>query len=705
MALTTLIILFLVQWSIPKMSALSVHPEEALPCLNRFTNPVNMSHCKITSLDPRHFPAHLPITTLNMSHNAKFDFPADGSPFLVQDHLLNYHCEHCGITAIYAKTFAELRRLKTLNLASNQLKTIPGDAFNRNQLHYLMVGGNEIRQINDEMKLETMQHLVMLAASGNVDFKLMELSLDFANLEWIQCKRCGMMMLAEQWFKRVKRLKKLSLEDNMITMISREMFSHNRRLAYVNLDGNPLEWLEIASDSLEVLSCAGCNLVQLNSNCFDALPKLQTLDLRSNKISSIDSTTFVNNRNLWRLILDDNNLTAFPEINLTSNTIKIMCIDDNPLQPSQELFKMKQLYKVFNLRKECSAGDNSLNQFEHTIPDHSLNGISLSKKNLPPCNETVDISNRNVAFIYPAVYEDCSSLTQLIMNNNSNYSFPHHRPFLFSKKLQTYSCIRCGIHALYEHTFSKLPALRTLDLSNNHITKIASFDLFSSNPQLQHLTLEHNRLTNLTVQLLSSHTKLIIVNLSHNPSLGLNPQLPILEQSSAAKFDASHCGITEISTQSFRLMAALEELDISHNPIVEIHPRAFEHNIKLRILDVSNTHLRMIDPRIFEGMTDLQRVHLHGLSRYNLEYDEFMENSKALWKLLTSRKLYGREGEQFIAQLAASFDDQRDIEQLDILNQVEEFVTSRSNDQYQKRVEIWLTLTGLGTICSYLSLL
>ncbi|KAL1399163.1 hypothetical protein pipiens_008417, partial [Culex pipiens pipiens] len=171
------------------MSALSVHPEEALACLNRFVNPVNMSHCKITSLDPRHFPAHLPITTLNMSHNGKFDFPADGSPFLVQDHLLNYHCEHCGITAIYAKTFAELRRLKTLNLASNQLKTIPGDAFNRNQLHYLMVGGNEIRQINDEMKLETMQHLVMLAASGNVDFKLMELSLDFANLEWIQCKR------------------------------------------------------------------------------------------------------------------------------------------------------------------------------------------------------------------------------------------------------------------------------------------------------------------------------------------------------------------------------------------------------------------------------------------------------------------------------------------------------------------------------------
>lgn len=625
-------------------------------CLNRFVNPVDMTNCNITQLDPYHFSRFHYIRTFDMSDNVEFDFPANGTTFLYQESLFQYYCVNCGITAIHKNTFAGLPQLKSVNLSSNRIKAIPSEAFNFNEINFLFLANNQIKRFNELHRLETMQHLWLLDVSVNEGFDLYDMSMDFRRLERLLCDRCNLSSISEQWLSKLVRLKKLYLDNNSIEVVPPGCVKNNRVLKYLNLNNNPIQELAIESETLETLSCTACNISRLTDKNFELLPSLKVLHLQNNSIESVDPLSFASNPVLTVLQLDNNNLTSFSiEILRTSRALQQLCLDNNYFQPKPKFTELSNLYTLLQLRKDCAAGTSHRRHFENIVPSVEVEGNSLYEKDLPPCGSSVDISNRNVVFIDPMAYHTCQSLKVLNMNENKNFSSYKHYPLLYNDWLESYSCENCGIRVIYEATFAHLPKLQTVHLRKNHLTKI-SYEAFRSNPILRHIDIDANKLQILPVQLLSSHTNVTDLIVSHNPELTFTSTLPFVDQPVVEKFIAKHCAIKRVTSTSFGSMPALVEINISDNPIDFIDQRAFENNLQLEILDLSNTRLRMIPA---EAIVPLKLVTLclAGMTdTYEFEDPAQRENNAQLKELMAGKQSSCSEGDQFVRRLLPAED-------------------------------------------------
>ncbi|XP_058835596.1 leucine-rich repeat-containing G-protein coupled receptor 5-like [Topomyia yanbarensis] len=636
-----------------------IHQSRALitsenDCFNRFIDPIDMKNCNITSLHPNHFTDHSRITTLDMSDNPDFDFPSNGTAFLYHDRLRYYRCESCGITTIYEQTFAGLPQLKLLNLRSNHIKVIPAEAFTHNRLQFLIVANNQIETFNEQHKLDSMQHLLQLDASENQGFQLNKLSIALSNFEYIVCSECKISIVQEQWFAQITRLRKVILENNDIRVIPRNCFSGNNRLTYLNLNYNPLQRFGFANERIETLSCIGCNLTHLDDDSFKHLPGLRVLELQNNSIKSVDPQTYMSNSWLHSLYLDNNELTSFPiEILKLTPALKVLCLDNNFLQSNKNISVLSNLYKALEFRDNCAAGLNQLHHFEHFLPSTNLVGKSLYEKDLPQCNELVNISNRQVVFIHPLAYNNCHSLNTLEMNGNSNFSFYRNHPLLYSKSLEVYSCTHCGIRAIFEDTFQHLPQLRKLLLQHNYLLKLTSVDLFTLNSQLSIIELDYNHLRQLSVNLLESHKNVSTLNFNHNSMLSFSSEASFLVQQIATNFQAAYCAIDHITELSFRAMPSLLEIDVSNNPITSIDPGAFERNRQLRILKLSNTHLRVLPVASIAPLGHLKVLCLDSIQRYVIGDPLYSGNNAKLRDLIMTKKLYCNGRELFFASQLA----------------------------------------------------
>ncbi|XP_058461840.1 leucine-rich repeats and immunoglobulin-like domains protein sma-10 isoform X2 [Malaya genurostris] len=622
-------------------------------CWQRFINPIDMRGCNITSLNPHHFSDYNRISSIDMSENPEFDFPSNGSSFLFHDRLRSYRCENCGITTIHSQTFAGLPELKLVNLRGNYIKSIPADAFIHNRIQFLVVAYNKIEQFNGQHRLEAMDHLLQLDASGNEGFHLNQLSVDTKSFEYIICVQCKISIIQNRWFEQMVNMRKVILENNYIQMIPRNCFSRNKRLSYLNLNNNPLQRLSFASETLEELYCIGCNLTQLDEESFKYLPKLKILMLQKNSIKSVDPRSYISNKWLNTLYLDYNDLTTFPvEILKKSLMLKVLCLDQNLLQAKENTSVFIDLYKALELRNNCAAGPNELYHFEHFLPRTNKLGNYLYDKDLPQCNNLVDVSNRNVVFIHPMAYNNCSSLKTLLMNDNFNFTFHRNYPVLYSESLEVYSCTHCGIGAIYEDTFEHLPQLRKLFLRHNHLKKLPAFDMFAANPQLTTIELDHNHLRQLSVQLFESHKNVSTLNFNHNSKLLFSKEASFLVQQVATVFQASNCAIDHINQLSFSAMPSLLEIDVSHNPITTIHPGAFDRNGQLRILKLSNTHLRVLPVSCVSHLSNLKLLCLDGMQRYATNEPKYSENNERLINLIETKKLHCNDRELvFVSKL------------------------------------------------------
>ncbi|XP_055535463.1 leucine-rich repeat-containing G-protein coupled receptor 4-like [Wyeomyia smithii] len=616
-------------------------------CLNRFTNPVDMTNCNITQLNPYHFGRDSFIKSLDMSNNELFDFPSNGSGFLYHEQLIQYCCINCGITAIYRDTFAGLRQLKSINLSHNHIKTIPAEAFNYNRLQFLFLANNQIHRFNERHELETMQHLMLLDVSANKNFNLYDLSMDFRRLERVHCSNCNLSSVSGQWFSKIARLKKLHLDSNSIDALTEDCFTNNSVLHFLNLNNNPIQELSLTSESLETLSCIKCNISRLTEKNFQQLPSLRVLQLQNNNIQRIDPATFASNTMLRTLLLDNNNLTSFPiEILRTSRALQQLCIDNNYFHPTPNFKQLSDLYKSLQLRKDCAAGQH--HHFEKIVPNIEAEGSSLYEKDLPACNSTVSIANRNVIFIDPMAYVACEALTALNMDDNSNFSFHKHYPLLYSESLESYSCESCGIEIIYEDTFSHLKQLRRIFLKNNHLTKIA-FEAFDSNTHLNHIDFGGNELQLLPVRLLSLHGNVSTLNLNNNRFLSFTSTVPFIDQPVVETFNAKHCAIRNITSLSFLSMPNLREIYISDNPIQHIDQRAFENNPQLRVLDLSKSHLHVFPVTAIVHLKQLEMFCLTGTSRYEFTNPVLRENNVQLKKWILTKA--SNCNEEFIQKL------------------------------------------------------
>lgn len=182
---------------------------------------IDASYQKISAIGTK-LENHTVLLELILSGNEKFTLTQSDIDNLRSDSLQKLSLDKCGIQMIPG-TFEKLSSLLELNLADNQLTTIPSNLFKNNQL------------------------FKSLSLNGNKGFAFLKNTILLENVNQIEffCNDCGIKVINNETFSKLPNLKRIQLRNNLITEIGIMAFQENSKLNALYLDGNQLSELSI----------------------------------------------------------------------------------------------------------------------------------------------------------------------------------------------------------------------------------------------------------------------------------------------------------------------------------------------------------------------------------------------------------------------------------------------------------------------------
>ena len=302
--------------------------------------------------------AHLsPLQYLEMSGNQTMDLPDRAFSYLQQ--LLHLDLSYNRISILRKGCFDNLPRLEYLYLNNNEISDPSGISANLTTLKYLDMSRNQIVDLPDRA-FSYLQHLRYLILSYNrisvlrygifdnltqlfsLDLNnneisdLTGISANLSQLTYLDLSRNQISDLPDRVFSYSNQLLHLNLSYNFIACISEEIFDNLDQLIDLRLNNNnisnpvtfqgylpKMESLDISSNRISVLSplflwgLGELNWLNLRNNtitelsgvCFTSFSlKLRYLDLSGNNISSLPANCFSSYQNLEFIDLSSSRL-------------------------------------------------------------------------------------------------------------------------------------------------------------------------------------------------------------------------------------------------------------------------------------------------------------------------------------------------------------------------------------------------------------
>lgn len=176
------------------------------------------------------------LTSLNMNENEEFNF-VKNQIFLNHGVLNEFQCSHCGIDQVGILTFSELPELTTLDLSKNKITSIEEYAFENNKkIKKLDLSNNQLVILPENLS----KSLEILILNENLIFDLPKSKIFIFgnNLIKFECNTCGITAISKENFKKLPKLKELSLNNNNISFIEDASWNSNSKLNYLNLENN-----------------------------------------------------------------------------------------------------------------------------------------------------------------------------------------------------------------------------------------------------------------------------------------------------------------------------------------------------------------------------------------------------------------------------------------------------------------------------------
>ncbi|XP_014869442.1 PREDICTED: toll-like receptor 13 [Poecilia mexicana] len=442
-----------------------------------------------------------------------------------------------------------------------------------------------------------------------------------------------------------KNAASVQLNNNRLKKITRKDFSKMSQLRRLHLGFNQIDSVYDRSFSdlvfLKTLSMEHNNLNHLTRDMFYGLSNLTLLNLSSNFIQFIHCSAFRHMYRLQTLDLGNNDLQQIVEIQPVLQLPQIQTLKLRCNQFSS--FETKELSLNFSSLREIDISGRNLERFSITTPIFPfLQMISLSG-----CegNSTLkwDITDKTLLKRVVKLYIADAVLSFIETEKvlKSLYSLSHLR----LQHLDEW--IRKGLLT----TVCKLPALKTLDLSNrltnfilkfqpcseltqlylreSYISKLPKGSL-QSLEQLQFLNLSTNRLTNVPfdVRHLSSLEILLVgnnliselncedfLNTTRLMELYLNNnritklKRCVLQSLTDLKvLGLSNNLILTVGDTFKKTLFKLEVLDMSHNSIISLESGDFQGLQKLKYLNVTRNSIGKVNPEVFQELINLESL-------------------------------------------------------------------------------------------------
>ncbi|XP_076248677.1 uncharacterized protein LOC143188354 [Calliopsis andreniformis] len=334
----------------------------------------------------------LPIFALNLANNDITEITKEMLNDLPAD-LFAVNLERNKIRSVKSQVI-ENSYIKWLELNSNFISEIETGALQKTQLTFLFLYDNQLRDLSFVSSLPS--SLTIFLLNNNLITSIPNEAFSHLNtLRLLKLDNNNIETLQSNVFKGLTSLSILSIANNNLTKIEQPVLSDLENLKSLNLDGNKLRKISNKTfaylpQTLKDLSLEFNEIDSLEAGSFVKVPK-NTLSLSRNKISSVPRGTF-DLPTLKELYLDQNNLTT---------------IDGDSYEGLPQLFS---LWLSNNQIKEIPKGscrnlkslvflDISNNPFVR-LENGALYGLNIEKDNF------VCISNNCLEEIQAGVFDN-----------------------------------------------------------------------------------------------------------------------------------------------------------------------------------------------------------------------------------------------------------------------------------------------------------
>ncbi|XP_033224857.1 insulin-like growth factor-binding protein complex acid labile subunit [Belonocnema kinseyi] len=446
------------------------------------------------------------------------------------------------------------------------------------------------------------------------DFKELRMSISRLDLN-----HDHLMNVDGEVFAGLSRTQYMSLADNEIPSIPRQILSHLGLLRTLDLSRNRISRIE--SDDfkynphLQFLFMAGNTLSELVPGSLP--PLIKHLHVGRNHLKSLNRTLRDLNQLEW-LLINSNEITYLDgELPSSGHNLKMLYAADNKLTHLPPEFRfLHRLELLFLQHNRIRSLDGTLSKARR------LKFLELSHNDLQELTDEDFVEVENL--------EDLelghNSLKSLGGDGNESDEGNGHSALYPLKSLK---CLNLTHNELREFSFASLRGLRELrlfDISNNKIARLLrppSENLVeeqadeTSGASIQDMRLQHNELRSLEGSLFVGMKELQRLNLSHNalgPTIG--PQdLRGLE--GLRVLDLSHNELITLEDTSETWLPLLEELNASHNRLITLSERDFRGFPGLCWADVSANQIRSMVAELvantrctLHGVPDVLRIYL-----------------------------------------------------------------------------------------------
>lgn len=408
------------------------------------------------------------------------------------------------------------------NVGLNQLPVIPYG------INYVNFDNNNITSINKNAFIYVFQTLSSFSIQNNKiatlqtglfkDFtRLHKIILDanpvsafYSNtwptsVRYLSCNDCQINAVsAEQGFSNLNQLTSLYLKNNVLTdftspglenlvILNILDLSGNRLINLPNLDpsiqflsqlyldSNELvalnEYTGPTQNGLQTLSAADNKIQAIGNDFFYAFPNVVTLSLNNNQIASLPATLGLNSLN--SLDLSTNNLNTVNDTVFDGNTnLQTLILDHNqfktiPVGVLQATRSLKNINFSNNLLQDLGQTAAVSNAQFLSVLDLSFNELNEASlentwltASTTPKLSVLNLSKNEFKSV-PNVSDLANSLTQLMLDKNSQITRINAGDISNLKNLQQFSCQSCLINDMDDLAFQGLSKLNSFNLDNN----------------------------------------------------------------------------------------------------------------------------------------------------------------------------------------------------------------------------------------------
>ncbi|XP_078692218.1 uncharacterized protein LOC144922372 [Branchiostoma floridae x Branchiostoma belcheri] len=558
--------------------------------------------------------------------------------------------------SIQNHTFYNINHLKILYLNNTLLQTIQNGAFaDLQNLEVLGLAGTRVSDLsNPGFLTANLKHLRSLSFA-NSSIKVCKLGKAFRNLmalRHLDLRKNLISQLSRDSFASLagSPLETLDLSFNRIAIIGEPAFWPFQNITNILLTGNKLTVgrLNTTLENLGKIKTSGfslalgsCSLHSLSSDTFKPLANIPVmmLDLSNNKIQKLQSKgMFRYLPKLETLLMHNNNITSLKGEEFTGlGNLKTLNMSGNELPTIvngsfSTLGNLTSLYVTLEARRSViERGVFSDMPYLRTLyisgpPEefairefakNSLAGLLYLEKLIVKwhdLNKVPTTALRSVRSTLRVLILQYGSINKI--SPNSFHGFPLLKHLKLSNN---------RLNSLPPYGFAGLHNLTFLTVNDNFITKIHS-EAFYGLPSLRVLELNKNRLCLKASQPLlppfTSLSNLVSLNLGGQSYQcykihGINsfPKDYFKGLVNLKKLDLQHNNLrmmlySEETSNPFENLTSLTTLNIRHNEFHNMSPAPFKNLSHLEALDLSQNRLSVIPIAVYKQWRNLRKLFL-----------------------------------------------------------------------------------------------